>query len=92
VIFQRESGLLVALEKPTPPPEHSVRQVIRDAMAKLAEELGNFEQTTHCVIGDGSIRSVADALRDCYDDPRAYTISDLNQLIDQFLAKAGGLK
>lgn len=85
---ERPSGLLVPATKPEPPPEHPVRKVIREAMAKVAEELGNFEQTTHGILGDGTVYSVAGALARCYEDPRAYTISDLNQLIDQFVKAA----
>lgn len=82
------SGLLVPVVKPPTPPEHEVRLAIRERLSQLLEDLEEFEQTTHGVVSDGSIRSVASALQECYDDPRAYTISDLHQLISQFLANS----
>lgn len=81
---QRESGLVVPISKPEPPPEHPVRQVIREALAGLDERLSEFEHTCHGTFGDGSIGLVAKALVQCWNEPKAYTISDLAQLIEQF--------
>lgn len=85
---ERESGLLVATEKPPAPPEHPVRAVIRDALANLAGELDAFEQTCHGHIGDFCINEVAHALISCYESPGAYEISDLGQVIRGFLKGA----
>lgn len=90
-IQERESGLLVATGKaprPVPPPEHPARKVIRDALAKLSNELGEFEQTTHGVIGQFTIENVASKLAVCYERPTAYSISNLSQYIDGLLREA----
>lgn len=42
-VMQRQSGLLAVTDKPErppKPPEHPARQVIRDALSKLANDLG----------------------------------------------------
>lgn len=83
---QRESGLVVPISKPEPPPEHPVRQVIREALAALNERLCKFEHTCHATCGNGSIESATKALNRCFNEPTAYTISDLSQLLDQFQA------
>jgi len=92
ILQERQSGLLVPVTKPEPPPEHPVRQVIRDSMAKLAVELEEFTHTTHGVLSGGKMDSVGSALVECYEQPSAYTISTLYQVIEQLLAKAGGGK
>lgn len=88
IVQQNQSGLLVATGNPPEPQEHPACRVIRDAMAGLAEKLGEFEQTTQGVLGDRTIYSVARALARCYENPTAYEISTLSQLIHQFVEGA----
>lgn len=78
---QRPSGLITPVDpaEPPPRPEHPARKIIRDAMADLHEKLSHFEQTTHGTLGC-CIEDVGPALVRCYNDPRAYTISDLAQI------------
>ncbi len=78
---ERESGLVVPVQPPAPEPEHPARAVIRQALRKLAGELGQFDQTTHGRLGSPTIDAVAADLIVCYQDPRAYTISNLVQAI-----------
>jgi hypothetical protein len=77
-VNERESGLLVPSE---PRPEHPARKNLRDALANLANELGEFEQTTHGMLGPFDIESVARHLVECYERPTAYSISSLSQVI-----------
>ena len=72
---QRPSGPA----EPPPRPEHPARELIRKALTGLAVELTRFEMTTHGALSTGHIESVADALIRCYQDPRAFTISELHQ-------------
>lgn len=78
---QRSSGLIAPVQPKPPPPEHPVRQYIRDKLKELAELLDHHEQTTHGCLGPFNIEAVASALEDCYRDPKAYTISTLAQHI-----------
>ncbi len=89
------SGLILATDKPIvppAPPEHPVRAVIRKHLAALADELDGFEQTTHGHIRlpPGGIGSVAEEIVNCYDEPRAFSISSLSQEIRVLLKEAGG--
>lgn len=86
----RASGLVVASDKPpvaVKPPEHPVRQVIRDALVSLSENLGQFEQTTHGCMGPFNIEALAEALVGAYKVPGAFSISELAQHIDGFVGK-----
>lgn len=83
------SGILVpqATAEPAPkPPEHPSRQAIRNALEKLADDLGAFEQTTHGRIKffDG-IDDVVREIAECYSNPTAYHISNLSQAIRAFV-------
>lgn len=85
----RPSGLAVPKEKPATPPEHTLRPKIRALLQQLADACGEYEQTTHGALrGGGGIYIVTEALIRAYDDPRAYTISDLQQKIGYFLEYA----
>lgn len=92
-LHRTPSGLLLATDKPIEPPkppEHPVRAVIREHLAKMADELGRFEQTTHGRIrlaGD-DIEQVGDELANCYSDPTAFRISELSQSIRSLLKEA----
>jgi hypothetical protein len=79
---QRPSGLIAPAEPPKPPPEHPVREIIRECLADLSKRLEGFEHTTHGGLGPFTIEAAADALVECYNRPKAYTISDLAQHID----------
>jgi hypothetical protein len=77
-------GLIVPTENPEAP-EHPACAVIRGALSRLADELGQFEQTDHGLPGPFSIESVAEQLARCYIVPSAYQISSLSQEIVGFL-------
>lgn len=80
-----DSGLIVPMETPPPPPEHPVRAVIRKSLQELGERLRSFEQTTHGHFACDGISSVATDLTRAYDNPTAYTISNLEQSIERLL-------
>jgi hypothetical protein len=91
----RESGLVVATDKPPEPPpalvppEHPVRAVIRDALRTLADGLSHFEQTTHgsLMARMATAELVSEALVRAYDKPDAYSISELSQRIRAFVGQ-----
>ena len=88
---QRESGLIVPKAKsepPVPPPEHPVRQDIREVLLDLHTQLGQYEQTTHAAMGPHTIETVAKSLVAAYNDPSAYTVSNLYQHIEGFIDSA----
>ena len=65
--------------------EHPVRAVIREHLRNLAAALGQFEQTTHASLFlPGSMWNVTEALRDCYEKPSAFRISELDQRLTSF--------
>lgn len=66
-----------------------VQQIIATKLKELAKELEQFEQTTHGKIGQWcSIERVASALVAAHNEPSAYNISDLSQLIEMYLRAA----
>ncbi len=65
--------------------EHPVRGKIREALAALKDELDGFEQTCHGRMGPDDIYDAAGGIILCYEDPTAYSISDLSQAIGNFL-------
>lgn len=88
-IEQLDSGLVVASDEPATPqvqPEHPSLKVIRDALAALESDLGEFEQTTHGYWGRFDIESVASEMVKCHQQPSAFTISNLSQAIRGFVS------
>ena len=69
--------------------QERMRAVIREGLQRLNDDLGDFEHTTHGVLGDGSIDAVARHLSYCYEDPSAFSVSSLSQVINQFLTRSG---
>lgn len=67
--------------------EHLAKAMIRDALSKLSAALADLEQTTHGYIGSDDIRCIADNLTACYQNPSAYSVSNLSQSIERFLKK-----
>ena len=67
------------------------RACVRQHLAALAGDLGDFWQTTQgrIFLLVPHIDDVADVLTDAYLEPTAHTISNLSQTLDAFL-KAGG--
>lgn len=61
----------------------NAREVIYRHLQALKAELGEFEQTTHSILGNGSIEMVANALVRVYKSPDSYGISSLSQVIGQ---------
>ena len=66
-------------------PSPSVPEVIRNALARLSDDLKKFEQTTHGTMEPYCMDGVARALVACYENPSAYTVSTLSQVIDGLL-------
>lgn len=67
-----------------------VRAVILKHLAALAEDLGEFEQTTHGQVVFGPVmKMVSVYLDECYKEPTAYNISNLSQGIRQMVKYAG---
>lgn len=60
--------------------EHLVREIIRRKLNELADELGQFEQTTHGSI----VTPLGNAFEKCYEKPSAFTISELAQQCRRF--------
>lgn len=85
---QLPSGIIVPSVK-SPPKEHSVRKLIRETLEGLQDKLGSYEQTCHGVMGPNSIEDVGRDLAKCYEDPGAYSISTLSQVIGNFLESQG---
>ncbi len=56
------------------------REVIMNALARLADDLGQFEQTTHGSTGPFNFIRLGDSLADAYRTPDAYFVSDLAQM------------
>lgn len=57
-----------------------VRRLVVKHLRSLRADLDQFEQTTHGRIDLGD--DLIDALRAMYEQPRAYTISDFCQAVD----------
>ncbi len=95
-----ENGIAIAsfAEPPAPeaPPEHPLRQQIRDLLEALAECTSDYEQTTHGRIGIGGslgwqgVEGVAMELTRDYREPNAHSISNLRQAIRSFLEEEDG--
>lgn len=66
--------------------DSALRETIENALRQLQFTLGFFDQTTHgsIFLNGVGIDAVADALTRCYQEPTAYTISQLSQVIDAF--------
>lgn len=62
-----------------------VRGIVKQWLIKLDEELAQFDQTTHGLIGSFTIESVLHYIAKMYNDPSAYTISSASQAIHAFL-------
>jgi hypothetical protein len=56
------------------------REVIINALSQLAEDLGQFEQTTHGAGGPFNFIRLGDALAAAYREPNSYYVSDLSQM------------
>jgi hypothetical protein len=86
-VSKTDSGLLVASNPvpAKPPPEHPVREVIRDWLHSLPCRLAGFEQTTHGhLVTERDIGDVLRRVAEAYESPSAYTISTASQAIEQF--------
>lgn len=64
-----------------------IRAAIRAVLKALETDLGSFLQTTHGCLGGGSIEDVADRLQMCWNDPNAFNVSELSQVIRAFLKR-----
>ena len=64
-----------------------LQESIRQHFGLLRRELGHYEQTTHAAVlaYNAGIEAVLDQLRVCYEQPTAYSISNLSQYIDAWL-------
>ena len=67
--------------------EHPARKDIRECMQLLVDRLTAYEQTTHGHIWTEplSMKTLADAMVDAYDEPTAFYISELSQLIKRLV-------
>ena len=58
-----------------------VRGVILANLERLADDLGQFEQTTHGAMLTGRIEDVSRELADAFREPTAFNVSNLSQAI-----------
>jgi hypothetical protein len=56
------------------------REVIVNALSQLADDLGQFEQTTHGSTGPFNFIRLGDSLAAAYRKPDSYFVSDLSQM------------
>ena len=61
------------------------RTVIRESLAKLADDLDQFEHTTHGCGGPFTVEAIGTALAEAYKRSDSFTISELSQQIRGFL-------
>jgi hypothetical protein len=66
---------------------HRVRFVILTAMSQLDDALRDFEHTTHCHLGNGSIEMVCEEIAKAFHNPSGFTISNLSQSIQSMLER-----
>lgn len=91
-VEQRKSGLVVASDrppKPTAPPEPTARKALRRSLAAVRDSLCGFEQTTHGIIcaKPVTIEYVCEELVKAYNEPDAYHLSNLSQVIGKFCSQ-----
>jgi len=72
-----------------PVSEHPSRKVIRDGLRRLADDLGQFEMTTHGhIFLRASIETVLANLAKAYNEPDAYHRSNFAQELDALIKRS----